>query len=170
MLHNFRMFAAYNAWANSLVYSTASSIAYDDYTRDLGAFFHSISGTLNHLLYADGIWMSRFHGKATGPAKLDTILHEDFTDLRLAREQLDQQIIDFVGSRTEADMAGTFSYMRGNPPQTYTDSLKTTLAHVFNHQTHHRGQVHMMFTMLGRPSLELDLIYFLRSETGRPFA
>lgn len=170
MLQHYRMFAAYNSWANTRVYSAASSIAYEDFTRDLGAFFRSIQGTLNHILYVDKVWMARFSGQNTGPAKLDTILHEDLKDLRLAREAEDRKIISFVDALTPEQLKGRFSYQRGNPPEFYTDSLEKALAHFFNHQTHHRGQLHMMFTMMGQPSLELDLIYFLRSESGTPFA
>ncbi|TPW29830.1 damage-inducible protein DinB [Martelella alba] len=170
MLSHFRMFAAYNNWANSLVYSSASHLAYDDYTRDLGAFFHSVHGTLNHLLFTDRIWMKRFAGEYTGSVKLDSIVSDDFEDLRLAREVEDQAIIAYIDSLSEAQLAGRFSYMRGNPPEQYNDSISKALAHLFNHQTHHRGQIHMMLTTLGRPSLEMDLIYFLRSDAGRPFA
>ena len=170
MLQHYRMFAAYNAWANARVYSAAGTVAHDDYMRDLGAFFHSVHGTLNHILYADGVWMTRFHGGQTGPVKLNTILYEDFESLKLARESEDVRIVGFINGLSAEQLNGTFSYTRGNPPETYTDRLANTLAHFFNHQTHHRGQVHMMLTMLGRPSLELDLVYFLRSESGRQFA
>ena len=114
--------------------------------------------------------MTRFHGGQTGPVKLNTILYEDFESLKLARESEDVRIVGFINGLSAEQLNGTFSYTRGNPPETYTDRLANTLAHFFNHQTHHRGQVHMMLTMLGRPSLELDLVYFLRSESGRQFA
>ena len=170
MLQHFKMFAAYNAWANSKIYALAGTVAYDDYNRDLGAFFGSIHGTLNHILYADRTWMARFQGQQTGAVKLDTILCDDFRELRLSREIEDRKIITFIDQLSESDLNGTFSYKRGNPPETYTDKMSNTLAHIFNHQTHHRGQVHMMLTTLGRLSLELDLVYFLRSENGKAFS
>ncbi|WP_319520100.1 DinB family protein [uncultured Martelella sp.] len=170
MLQHYRMFAAYNAWANGLIYDEAAELSDEQRKRDLGAFFRSIHATLNHVLYADRVWMTRFSGKATGPVKLDTILHDDFASLRHDRSMEDEKIIALIDGLDQTSLQGTFSYQRGNPPESYTDRLATTLAHFFNHQTHHRGQVHGMLTMLGQPSLSLDLVYFLRSENGRQFA
>ena len=164
MLQHFRRFAAYNAWANALVYAAVAELSDEEYRRDLGAFFPSVHATLNHVLYADGVWMTRFAGKDTGPVLLDTILFDDFTALRAARAAMDENIISFIDGLDSVE--GTFSYQRGNPPKTYTDRIGTTLAHFFNHQTHHRGQVHMMLTVLGQPSLALDMIYFLRTPEG----
>ncbi|AMM84678.1 DinB family protein [Martelella sp. AD-3] len=170
MLQHYRMFAAYNAWANAFVYEEAAELSDDERKRDLGAFFRSVHATLNHVLYADRIWMTRFAGADTGPVKLDTILHDDFAALRDDREREDLRIIAFVDGMDAVRLEGTFSYTRGTPPKDYTDRYQTTLAHFFNHQTHHRGQVHAMLTMLGRPSPAIDLLYFLRSEDGRRFA
>nr|WP_272211068.1 DinB family protein [Marinicella sp. W31]MDC2876956.1 DinB family protein [Marinicella sp. W31] len=170
MLQHYRMFAAYNAWANAQILDEAANISDDERKRDLGVFFRSIHGTLNHVLYADRVWMTRFAGAATGPVRLDTILHDDFSELCLARTEQDREISAFIEAMDENKLQGRVSYTRGNPPEPHTDCLQTTLAHLFNHQTHHRGQVHAMLTMLGYSSLALDLIYFLRTETGRPFA
>ncbi|TNB46876.1 damage-inducible protein DinB [Martelella lutilitoris] len=170
MLQHYRMFAAYNAWANALVYDAAAGLSDDERKRDLGAFFRSVHATLNHVLYADRVWMTRFEGGDTGPVKLDTILHDDFETLREDRAREDRKIIAFIDGMDEARIAGTFSYQRGDPPESHTDRFEKTLAHFFNHQTHHRGQAHAMLTMLGQPSLAIDLSYFLRSEGGRPFA
>lgn len=165
MLQHYRRFAGYNAWANRQIYDAVAKLSDDDYRRDLGAFFPSLHATLNHILYADGLWMTRFSGKDTGPAALDTIVCDDFGTLRAARAQMDADIIAFIDGLDSLE--GTFSYQRGNPPETHTDRLGTTLAHFFNHQTHHRGQAHMMLTVLGQPSLALDMIYFLRTPEGR---
>ena len=80
------MFAAYNRWANSRVYEAASELTDEEYRRDVGAFFRSLHGTLNHLLATDRIWMKRFTGEGEAPNRLDAIVHEDFPTLRAARE------------------------------------------------------------------------------------
>lgn len=165
MLQHYRRFAGYNAWANRLICEAVAELSDDDYRRDLGAFFPSLHATLNHILYADGVWMTRFSGKDTGPVALDTIVCDDFETLRAARAKMDADIIAFIDGLDSVE--GTLSYQRGNPPETYNDRLGTTLAHFFNHQTHHRGQAHMMLTVLGQPSLALDMIYFLRTPEGR---
>ena len=157
MLQHYRRFAAYNSWANALVYAAAADLPDEDYRRDLGAFFPSVHATLNHVLYADGVWMTRFAGQDTGPVLLDTILFEDFQMLKAAREEMDRNVIGFIDGLDSVE--GTFSYYRGNPPKSHTDRLGATLAHVFNHQTHHRGQVHAMLTAGGHAAPVSDLAF-----------
>lgn len=170
MQQHFRMFAAYNRWANAQVYDAAAALNEEELRRDTGAFFGSLIGTLNHILVADRIWLKRFTGEGEAPKALDTILYADFAALRVAREAEDQRIVDWVGSLSAKDLAGRFTYMTVKDLRTISQRLMPALAHFFNHQTHHRGQAHVILTALGKPSLALDLIYFQRTEDGRPFA
>lgn len=164
MLDHYRMYAAYNGWANRLVYAETAKLDDSDYHKNLGAFFGSLHGTLNHLLAADRIWMKRFTGEGAAPSRLDAILHEDLASLTAARETEDARLAAFVDSLTEERIAADFTYSPITNPSVVTHSLRAALTHVFNHQTHHRGQCHAMLTALGGPSLSLDLIYFLRTE------
>jgi uncharacterized damage-inducible protein DinB len=164
------MFAAYNAWANQRIYDVASGLTKAEFARDTGAFFKSMRGTLNHLLVADRIWLKRFTGEGDAPAKLDTILYIDLPKLRVAREAEDRRLIDWIGSLSEKALAGRFTYMTVTDMRTVSQRLAPALAHLFNHQTHHRGQAHTILTMLGKEAPSLDLIYFQRTEEGRAFA
>ena len=170
MKKHFLMFAAYNAWANGRIYEAAASLGEDEFRRDTGAFFKSLMGTLNHILVADRIWMKRFTGEGDAPASLDTILFSDFARLRAAREAEDKRIVKWIGSQGEKAFAGRFTYMTVSDMRTISQRLAPALYHFFNHQTHHRGQAHMILTVLGRPAVPLDLIYFQRTEEGRAFA
>jgi uncharacterized damage-inducible protein DinB len=170
MSSNFVMLAAYNAWANTRLYDAASSLSKKDFSRDTGAFFRSMKGTLNHILVADRIWMKRFTGGGTAPDALDTILFAEFEPLRQARASEDRRIVEWVSGLDAHALSGRFSYFRASDLRTYSQRLAPALTHFFNHQTHHRGQAHMILTVLGKPGPELDLIYFLRSEEGREFA
>jgi len=170
MRQHFQMFAAYNRWANDLVYDAAAELSEDDYRRDMGAFFKSIHGTLNHLLVADRIWMKRFTGEGDHPKTLDAILFEQFPALRAAREAEDRRIIAFADGLDDRAVAGRFTYITVTDVRTVSQRLAPALSHFFNHQTHHRGQVHAMLTALGRQAPSLDLIYFQRTEAGRVFA
>ena len=170
MKRHFMMFAAYNRWANSRVYDAAAGLSEEEFNRATGAFFGSMMGTLNHLLTADRIWMKRFTGEGDAPAKLDTVLHTAFPALRIAREAEDRRIADWVAALNEKALSGRFTYMTATDMRTISQRLSPALDHFFNHQTHHRGQAHMILTMLGRPSVTLDLIYFQRTEEGRDFA
>ena len=170
MRQHFQMFAAYNRWANVLVYEATAALSEEDQNRDMGAFFGSLIATLNHLLVTDRIWLKRFTGEGAAPASLDTILHQDFAGLRGARVAEDARIVDWIGSLSKEDFAGRFTYVTATDMRTISQRLAPALAHFFNHQTHHRGQAHAMLTALGQPSLRLDLVYFQRMEEGRAFA
>jgi uncharacterized damage-inducible protein DinB len=167
---HFRMFAAYNAWANAQLYAAAADLTEAELNRDTGAFFKSMTGTLNHILVADRIWMKRFTGEGQAPATLDTILFPQFDKLKVAREAEDKRIDAFVISLTDKALAGRFTYMTVTDMRTVSQRLAPALAHLINHQTHHRGQAHAILTTLGGPSIQLDLIYFQRTEEGRQFA
>lgn len=164
------MFAAYNAWANERVYEAASELSREEFERDVGAFFRSMCGTLNHLLAADRIWMKRFTGEGDAPAALDTILYGDFDKLRVARETEDRRIFGWIEGQSAAELAGRFTYMTVTDMRRVSQRLAPALAHLFNHQTHHRGQAHTILTLLGKQAPSLDLIYFQRTEEGRAFA
>ena len=170
MKQHFRMMAAYNAWANDAVYAASEALGQAERDRDLGAFFKSITGTLNHILVGDRIWMKRFTGEGDAPKTLDTVLFADFGKLRAARQAEDARIKGWVETLDAKALAGRFTYLTVTDMRTVSQRLAPALAHLFNHQTHHRGQVHAMLTALARPSIELDLIYFQRTPHGLEFA
>lgn len=170
MRRHFQMFAAYNRWANALVYDAAAGLTQEELARDTGAFFGPLIGTLNHILVADRIWMKRFTGEGAAPAALDTILYPALPTLRAAREAEDARIVEWIGSLSQEAVAGRFTYLTVTDMRTISQRFAPALAHFFNHQTHHRGQAHATLTALGKPSLALDMIHFQRTEEGRPFA
>lgn len=167
---HFAMMAAYNRWANRIVYEAAAELTDEEFRRDMGAFFKSVMGTLNHLLVTDRIWMKRFTGEGQAPTKLDTILFPALGALEIARRSEDERIVNWVDGLSDEALAGRFTYTTVTDMRTVSQRLAPALSHLFNHQTHHRGRVHAMLTALGRPSPALDLIYFQRTEEGRPFA
>jgi uncharacterized damage-inducible protein DinB len=159
---HYRMFGHYNAWANRRLYDAAATLSPEQYRADRGAFFRSVHGTLNHLLATDRIWMKRFTGKGDAPDRLDTILFERLDDLRVARETEDRRILDYVNGLDDASISGTIKYRRVTSPEEFEQSLAPALAHWFNHQAHHRGQVHALLTALTGKAPELDLLFFQR--------
>jgi uncharacterized damage-inducible protein DinB len=167
MLNHFRMFADYNCWANARLYEACGLLSDEEFRANKGAFFGSAQRTLNHLLAADRIWLKRFTGEGVVPASLDAPLYETFADLRAARAAEDQRIVDWVDTLTEADLSTIISYKPVTMPEKIQLPLGPILSHVFNHQTHHRGQVHTILTSLGHPSIVLDLAYFLLGDGKR---
>jgi uncharacterized damage-inducible protein DinB len=166
---HYRTFARYNAWANGRLFTAAARLSVEQYRADRGAFFKSIHGTLNHLLATDRIWMQRFTGEGSAPNRLDEILFETFDELRTAREAEDQRIINFVDGLDEARIGRTIKYRRVSSPEQFEQQMALALAHWFNHQTHHRGQVHALLTGLVGEAPELDLLFFQRM-TAKPAA
>ncbi|AZO08920.1 MULTISPECIES: DinB family protein [unclassified Mesorhizobium] len=170
MKQHFMMFAAYNQWANGRIYDAAAELPEEELCRDVGAVFGSMLGTLNHLLAVDRVWMKRFTGEGDAPGDTAAMLHRTLSGLRLAREAEDKRILDWLGRISDKALAGRFSYMTLTDMRTVSQRLAPALSHFFNHQTHHRGQAHMCLTVLGRPSVPLDLVLFQRSEEGRAYA
>lgn len=162
LLDHFRMLGGYNAWANVRLYEAAARLDGDQYRADRGAFFKSVHGTLNHLLATDRVWMQRFTGTGTAPDRLDAILFETLDELRTAREAEDRRIVDFVDALDDARLAGSIRYRRVTTPEIFEQQLAPALAHWFNHQTHHRGQVHGLLTGLVGQAPELDLLFYQR--------
>jgi uncharacterized damage-inducible protein DinB len=159
----FHRLARYNAWANRRLYDACAQLSADDYLAKRPSFFGSIHATLNHILVGDRIWLSRFLGRSHDIKSLDQILYDDLPSLRQAREAEDAQILGYVGAIDDGALSGTLRYrtMAGEPQET---PLAWTLAHFFNHQTHHRGQVHGLLSGTPVAPPPLDLIYFLRDD------
>jgi uncharacterized damage-inducible protein DinB len=158
---HFDQLAAYNRWANRRMYDDAASLSDEVRKNPAGLFFGSIHGTLNHLLVADHIWMRRFTGDGPLPERLSQILHEDFAELRAAREAEDERIVAFVTGTEAYDRVLEYQNSTG---KTFRQELGPALTHFFNHQTHHRGQVHAGLTIAGiREPTSLDLLGLQRA-------
>jgi uncharacterized damage-inducible protein DinB len=167
MQRHFQMLADYNRWANARIYDACAALADDEFRSERGAFFGSAHRTLNHLLVADRIWLKRITGTGTAPTKLDAVLFEDLQALRQARQAEDERFIQLTASLGDEAIDRMVEYTPVTVPTPVREPLSVILAHVFNHQTHHRGQVHVILTALGRPSVVLDMIAFLRTDGKR---
>jgi len=161
-INRFQQLAAYNQWANARVYAAALALPDEVYRRHTGVFFGSLHGTLNHLLLTDRLWLTRLTGEGDHPARLDTILFEDRKELTRARMAEDHRLMVVVDRYDEATLASRHSYQTtsGKPQQ---QVLSDILLHLFNHQTHHRGQAHGCLSILtGTEPPALDLLVFQR--------
>ncbi len=143
---HFRMWARHNAWANARLYAACAALTDAERRRNLGAAFGGIARTLNHVLVADVIWTARIRGAPDPPWAPDHVAHDDFDDLRAARAAMDEDIARLCAAPLPAAAAGR--------------PTAEVLAHMFNHQTHHRGQCHAMLTRLRGEAPALDLIVF----------
>lgn len=162
-VQHYRTFAAYNAWANRRLYAVAAQLSEAQYRADRGAFFGSVHGTLNHLLVTDRIWMRRMSGTGEAPTQLDAILFETLAELAPARQAGDARIEAHVAGLGAAELSADLRYSN-SAGQPFVQPLATVLDHMFNHQTHHRGQVHSLISgFLGNAATpSLDLVLYQR--------
>ncbi len=154
-----RVMAGYNTWMNSKVYEAAATLGEAQRRSDQGAFFKSIHGTLNHILLADRVWLARFGGPAFAARPLDTELYADFDELRRERASTDAAIQAWVDGATDGKLAGILSYTSITAPRPRTLPLWMAVAHFFNHQTHHRGQVTTLVKQQGVDPGVTDLMW-----------
>jgi uncharacterized damage-inducible protein DinB len=159
MLELFRKFAFYNRVANERLYEACSQLDDVEYRQHRAGSFGSIHNLLNHILLGDRIWMSRFSGGGKTTPPLNSILFEDFAELRAARVAEDAGIEAFFAQADEAFLSGSIAY-RNSLGKDYVDVVPSVVLHFFNHQTHHRGQIHVMLaqTNVKPPSLDMHRI------------
>ncbi len=154
-----RQFARYNRLANERLYASCAELTDAARKQTRPAYFKSIHGTLNHIMVGDRIWLARFDGREVPSTGLDAILHDGFEDLRAARSEEDSRIETFAENVTDAFLASTIRY-ENNEGRMFDDPADILVSHFFNHQTHHRGQVHDMLcqTEVTPPVLDLHRV------------
>jgi uncharacterized damage-inducible protein DinB len=161
----FAALARYHVWATRRLYEHIDRLDDDDYRRDAGLFFKSVHGTCNHLLVAEhAVWFPRFADGVSNRVALDAELEGDRGALRdrlLAAVPRWQALI----AQCDAErFAGRLDY---TTTRGVAQSLPfaATLGHVFNHATHHRGQITAAITAMGHPCPEIDWVWMLQAES-----
>jgi len=152
-----RLLATYNQWMNQRIYGICADLDDAERRRDLGAFFRSIDGTLNHLLWADLMWLGRFTGRPAPTTGIDEPVHADFAALQSAREALDQEILDWAEAMDEDWLAGSFTWTTSTDGSEHTRPTWLLVTHFFQHQVHHRGQLTTLLMQLGHDPGVTDL-------------
>ncbi len=167
-----RQMAAYNQWMNDKLYQACQSLAPDELTAARGAFFGSITGTLNHLLVADTIWLKRIQQalpqlpalqplvQVAMPLSLDACLHTELAALSETRVQLDHYLLALAAALDDDDLQQIICYTNIKGVR-FNRQLFGLLMHVFNHQTHHRGQVTTLLSQAGVDVGVTDLLALL---------
>ncbi len=154
-----RLMARYNQWQNAGLRTGIDALPLAELDRDRGAFFGSIRRTLNHILWADLTWMHRFAGSAkplpAGQGGVD--LTPTAAVWGAERFRTDAAIILWADRLTAVDLVGDLSWYSGLLGRNEVRPIQPLIVHMFNHQTHHRGQVHAMLTAAGITPLVTDL-------------
>lgn len=163
-LDYFRTLARYNRWANHRLYAVCAELPLDEFEQPRAAFFGSIKGTLNHLVVGDRAWLDRLEGMPAEIRAYDQVMGDDLKSLWHVRMEQDARIIVLVDDLGPEELAETLHYtsIAGDKSSLRTDWV---LAHMFNHQTHHRGQAHGLLSQTTAMPPPLDLTIFLKEST-----
>lgn len=154
--------ARYNAWQNQSVFDAADTLDEAARNLDRGAFFGSIRGTLSHLLWGDQIWMHRFSGSpapAVSSIEASPDMGSNWAELKRQRTAMDQAISTWGQSLDSAWLEDDLAWFSGAAKREVTKPAGFLVVHFFNHQTHHRGQIHAMLTAAGAKPDDTDLFY-----------
>ena len=151
--------ASYNRWMNGRIYAACAQLSGEQRKRDVGAFFKSIHGTLNHLLLGDRLWLGRFTRVPFTFRSLDQELYAEFDELRTQRNKTDDEIVAWAHSLSSEEFAGHLSYMSVVDPQLRTSPFWVAVTQLFSHQIHHRGQVTTLLVQQGVDPGATDLIW-----------
>lgn len=157
-----RLMARYSTWQNDQLISVLLDLPEADLTQDRGAFFGSILGTANHLLCGDMLWLSRLDPMAEPPFEAFAkwpALHKDARGWGTDRHRVDGAITSWAGALRELDLVGDLTCTPADGSAPYTVTRAMAVIQMFNHQTHHRGQLHAMLTAAGEKAPVSDIIH-----------
>ncbi len=159
--------ANYNSWVNKHIYELCSSLPREQIYRDRKMFFGSIHITLNHILLVDILWLARLQGNtAVLFRSLDQVLYEEYNELRDEHVKHDRKLIEYTESLDDDELARVIQFRRMDG-KFGAESVHEILWTTFNHQTHHRGQVHAMLSQIGIKNSDfpdLDVVDYLAYE------
>jgi uncharacterized damage-inducible protein DinB len=149
----------YNRWQNENLYGVADRLSDEARRHERGAFFGSIHKTLSHLLWADRIWMSRFSSMPRPPGGIpeSVSLYPDWENLKSERTGFDGTILDWADGIDPAWLAADHTFYSAATKREWTRPHWFLVTHMFNHQTHHRGQVHCLLTQAGGKPHDTDM-------------
>ena len=157
-----RTMARYDRWQNQSIIAAAETLTDEGRWRDRGAFFGSIAATLNHILWDHRVWLARLTGDEATASEIGarhpyTDAPRDWSNYKRERTATDAEIEAWADGLTDAAVARSVPWMRGDTPM--ETPFGFLLVHMFNHSTHHRGQVHAMLTAAGARPDDTDLFF-----------
>jgi uncharacterized damage-inducible protein DinB len=151
--------ARYNRWQNENLNGVADALSDEERRKERGAWFGSIHKTFSHLLWGDQAWMSRFTDlpRPTVGIPESVNLVPEWNTLKSERRTFDQTILDWADGINDTWLAEDQTYFSVSTKSEWTQPRWVLVTHMFNHQTHHRGQVHSMLTQAGGRPSDTDL-------------
>ncbi len=154
--------AQYNIWQNSQLMRIVDGMDQGALDEERGAFFGSIQKTLSHLLWGDTLWLSRFDASCPPPdcAGLEGLTRwATKSEWATERFLCDARIREWAEGLRQIDLSGELTWTYSYETKQVTKPWGFCITHFFNHQTHHRGQLHAMLTAAGQEAPVSDLSY-----------
>jgi len=152
-----RLMARYNRWMNERLYALLAELDDAQRKQDRGAFFGSMHGTLNHILWGDRMWLGRFIGAPCEVPAFGAAMFPDFALLAREREATDRDMLEWAGNVSPEWLAGALTYTSKVDGRTRELPRSVAVVHLFNHGTHHRGQLTTLIRQAGRDPGITDL-------------
>jgi uncharacterized damage-inducible protein DinB len=151
--------ARYNSWQNTSLVAAADGLDDVDRWKDRGAFFQSIAATLNHLYWADALMLQRLKGNVRPE---ETVKHSltspsEWDDYKVLRSKRNEEVEQWAAGSVDADLNRIVVWYSGDGSSRFERPTALCAVELFNHQTHHRGQVHAMLTAAGAKPEPTDL-------------
>lgn len=160
-----RTLFAFNRWANDRILDAVSPLNLNEFTRDLRTSHVSVRGTLVHMLWAEWIWFRRWEGES--PKIL--ISDDEYEDVEAIASQwhdLDRERQRFLETLTDAGLERVFGY-ENRQDEHWEYSLVSSMQHVVNHSSYHRGQVVTLLRQLGKTPPATDFLVFFDEGRGK---
>jgi uncharacterized damage-inducible protein DinB len=145
-----QLLARYNRWMNERLYAVVGEFSDEERTRDRGAFFGSMHRTLNHVLWGDRIWLSRFTNQVYTVPAFGADMYADFGELTRARATTDTLILNWAGNLAPEWLAGALEYRSASDGKLRRLAHWIAATHMFQHATHHRGQLATLIKQAGK--------------------
>lgn len=156
------MMSRYNVWQNKQITDVVKVMGEAELRQDRGAFFGSILNTLNHILWADTLWMSRFCTDVplpSVPGSESVSYTATPGEWQAVRFRMDGRMRIWGETVSNLDLSGDLTWYSGGMKRDFTQPIALCITHMFNHQAHHRGQVHAMLTASGHPAPTTDIVF-----------
>ncbi|HKW89949.1 MAG TPA: DinB family protein [Candidatus Acidoferrales bacterium] len=162
-LEEVRTLYDFNAWANHRVLDACAPLTPEQFSRDLKSSFPSVRATLEHIMWAEWLWLERWQGRSqSGPLAGDL---KDLTAIRARWNHIETDLRAYVHGLSTADLERVVEY-RNTKGHAFMNPMVQMLQHLVNHGSYHRGQVTTMLRQLGAAPLTTDLIAFYRESAG----
>lgn len=164
-INEVRTLFAFNRWANDRILDAVRPLNLNEFTRDLRTSHVSVRGTLVHMLWSEWVWFRRWQGESPKILISDDE-YEDVESIASQWHDLDRERQQFLDTLGDADLERVFGY-ENRMDEHWEYPLVSSMQHVVNHSSYHRGQVVTLLRQLGKTPPVTDFLVFFDEGGGK---